>query len=89
MDVEMLRTTNVARRGEINQPQAIGGTVCMEAELSNYGAKDTLPPDTRIEIYEDDICFIGRAFILYVLVFDVEDILNHIFLFFGWGVSIN
>ena len=45
MDVEMLKLGapyyHVTRRGEIDQSLTIGGSVRMEAELSDSGAKDT------------------------------------------------
>ena len=50
MNVEMLElgTTHyhVTRRGEIDQPHTVGGSVRVEAELSDSGAKDTIhtPP---------------------------------------------
>ena len=58
MDIEMLkhgvRYYHVTRRGETNEPHTIGGSVRMEAELSDSAAKDNFPPDLRIEISEDD-----------------------------------
>ena len=52
---------HVTRRGEIDQPHTIGGSVRVEAELSDSGAKDTFPPDLGIKISEDDFCVMGRA----------------------------
>ena len=73
----------------ISLPHTIGGSVRVEAELSESGAKDTFPPDLHIKISEDDFCVMGRVLIINVLEFSVECIFNHIVLFFRRGVSKN
>ena len=94
MNVEMLKLGatyyHVTRRGEIDQPHIIGGSVCEEVELSDYETKDTFPLDLRIKISENDLCVMDWAFISYVLEFSVESIFNHIvFFLLLWGEHIN
>ena len=93
MNVEVLKPDatlyHVTRRSEIDQPSTIGGSVRVEVELSDSGAKDTFPPDVRIKISEDDFCVMGLTLIIYVLELSLESILNPIVLFFRWGVSTN
>ena len=63
---------------EIDQPHTMRGRVCVEAELSDSGAEDTFPPDLRINISEDDFCYLDRTLIIrvYVHEFSVEGILQ-------------
>ena len=72
---------HVTRRGEIDQPHTIGGSVRVEAELCDRGDKDTFPNDLSIKISGEDFCVVDRAFIIYVLELSVEGILNSVVLF--------
>ena len=70
MNVKMLKLgaiyCHVTRRSKIAKPHIIGGSVRVEAELSNGGADDTLQPDLRIKI-SDDFRVMGQTLIIYVL----------------------
>ena len=54
----------VSRRGEINQPYTVKRSCRVEAELSDSRTKDTFLPNLRIEIPEDNIDVMGRAFVV-------------------------
>ena len=67
MAVEMLKPFaidyHVSRRCEIDQPHAIRRSCRVEPKLSDSGTKDTLLPNLRIEIPEDNLDVKGRAFV--------------------------
>ena len=93
MSIEVLKpgATNyhITRCGEIDQPYTIGGSVCVESELPDSGAKDTFSSDLRIKISEDDFCVLVLALIIYVPAFNVEGIFKYIVLSFNRVVSTN
>ena len=61
----------------------------MEAELSDSETKDTFLPYLRIEIPENNLDVMGRAFVIQVLLFRVEGILDRTVLFFRGGMRAN
>ena len=71
MDVEILKPGatdyHVSRCGEIDQPHAVWRSRRVEAELSDSGTKDTFLHHLRIEIPEDNVDVMDRAFFVYVL----------------------
>ena len=57
----------VLRSGEIDQPHVVGRNCGVEAKLSDSGTKYTFLPDVRIEIADDNLDVIGRAFVVQIL----------------------
>ena len=68
VDVAMLTSGatdyHVSRRSEIDQPQAVRRSCRVEAELSDSGTKDSFLPNLRIEIPEDNLDVMARAFVV-------------------------
>lgn len=93
VDVEMFKPVaidyHVIRCGKINQPRTIEGTVIDKVELFDIGAKDTFPPNIRIEVFLDDFGIRGRALIVYFLAICLKGILNLIVPIFRQSISGN
>ena len=68
-DAETWCYIHVSRRGKNDQPHAVRRTCRVEAELSDSGTKATSLPNLRIDIPEDNIDVMGRAFVIEVLWF--------------------
>ena len=58
---------HASRRDEIDQPHAVGRSCRVKAQLSDSGTKDTFLSNLRVEIPEDNLDVMGRAFVVQVL----------------------
>ena len=63
----MLQSTMFRAAAKIDQSHAVWRSCGVEAELSDSGIKDTFLRDLRVEIPEDNLDVMGRAFVVQVL----------------------